>query len=287
MAGFLVPPWYKVEPLSRSVFIYINITWGATLATAIFSSGKAAYRTHRLRHRGRRAIVYAIMLWLELSSCTIMSILLWLFNSNEIEISFQLLFSWVCLWTIQIHCLMQIIVNRVSMIMYDERRAERLKWTVAVVLGILNIIVFVIWIPARLQVSATWIYTNRISARIIKGMLCLVDVSLNLYFIYLVRTKLIADGLKKYITVFRWNLAMIFVSISLDLIIIGLTWLPIVVYSQFHPLMYLIKLNIEMSMADLIAKLVKVNNDSGEIFQLGRSEDTAAWGGAHSVSENH
>jgi hypothetical protein len=113
---------------------------------------------------------------------------------------------------------MQITINRVSMIIYDEDRAERLKWIAAMVLCILNISVFVIWIPARLQISPTWIHIDSIWDRILKGIFCLVDISLNLYFVYLVRVRLIADGLKKYITIFRWSLAMIFVSLSLDVV---------------------------------------------------------------------
>ncbi|KAH7379032.1 hypothetical protein BKA64DRAFT_687153 [Cadophora sp. MPI-SDFR-AT-0126] len=288
MAGFLVPPWYKVDPLSPTAFIFTNIAWGATLATAAFSSGKAAYQTHRIWRHGRRASVYTIMLWLELSACIIMSILLWSFLTNKVQLSFQLLFSLVCLWTIQIQCLMQIIINRVSMIMYDEDRAERLKWIVAMVLGVLNITIFIIWIPARLQISPTWIHIDFILDRIVKGIFCLVDISLNLYFVYLVKTMLIADGLKKYITLFRWNLAMIFVSLSLDVIIIGMMSLPNnFFYIQFHPFMYLVKLHIEMNMADLIAKLAKANNSFGDFSQPGNSGDAGAGGKGHSVLEGH
>lgn len=36
-----------------------------------------------------------------------------------------------------------------------------------------------------------------------------------------------------------------------------------IVYLQFHPLAYLVKLHIEMNMADLITKVVKASNPSG------------------------
>lgn len=111
---------------------------------------------------------------------------------------------------------MQIIINRVALLMFDRRRVERLKWTVAIVIGAVNISVFVIWIPARLQISPTWIHINQIWDRVEKVIFCLVDGGLNLYFVYLVRTMLIEYGLTKYKIIFRWNLAMIFLSLSLD-----------------------------------------------------------------------
>lgn len=111
---------------------------------------------------------------------------------------------------------MQIIINRITLIMFDEERARRLKWTVVIILGFLNISVFVIWIPAHLQISPTWVYTNKIWDRVEKVIFCLVDGGLNLYFVFLVNTRLIAYGLTKYKILFRWNLVMIFVSLSLD-----------------------------------------------------------------------
>jgi len=44
-------------------------------------------------------------------------------------------------------------------------------------------------------------------------------------------------------------------------VLLGLTFLPVhIVYVQFHPLVYLVKLHIEMNIADLIAKVVRASN---------------------------
>lgn len=83
-------------------------------------------------------------------------------------------------------------------------------------LGLVNISVFCIWIPARLQISQNWIHINNIWDRIEKVIFCLIDAGLNLYFIYLVRSKLIANGLTKYHRLFRFNLFMIACSVALD-----------------------------------------------------------------------
>ncbi|KAK1973351.1 hypothetical protein LZ30DRAFT_611118, partial [Colletotrichum cereale] len=69
------------------------------------------------------------------------------------------------------------------------------------------------------------------------------------------------SGLTKYTALFRFNLAMIAISISLDITLIGVMSLPnTLIYAQFHPLAYLLKLHIEMGMADLIAKVVKASH---------------------------
>lgn len=100
--------------------------------------------------------------------------------------------------------------------MIDRRKATKIRWTVAFILGLVNISVFCIWLPARLQISETYIHVNNIWDRIEKGIFLIVDASLNFYFIYLVRVKLIANGLQKYMPLFKFNIFMVAVSISLD-----------------------------------------------------------------------
>lgn len=76
--------------------------------------------------------------------------------------------------------------------------------------------VFIIWIPARLQISSRWVQLNDVWDRVEKGILMLVDLGLNLYFIYIVRAELIDHGLRKYWALYWYNVGMIFVSMSLD-----------------------------------------------------------------------
>lgn len=111
---------------------------------------------------------------------------------------------------------MHIIINRIALIMYDGRRVRRLKWTVTGLIGAINIAVFIIWMPARLQINPTWIAINNVWDRVEKGLLALIDLGLNLKFIHLVHTELIKHGLTKYRDLYRFNITMIFVSLSLD-----------------------------------------------------------------------
>lgn len=93
---------------------------------------------------------------------------------------------------------MQIIINRISLLIAVPATTTRLKWSVFSIILAINISVFIIWIPAQLQISITWVTINSIWDRIEKCIFLVIDASLNCLFIYLVRTRLIANGLTKY-----------------------------------------------------------------------------------------
>ncbi|RSL77094.1 hypothetical protein CDV31_017346 [Fusarium ambrosium] len=87
------------------------------------------------------------------------------------------------------------------------------------------------------------------------------DAALNFYFIYVVKKRLIANGLQKYTRLYQMNSTLVAISIALDVLLICMMSLPdSFVYIQFHPLVYLLKLHIEMNMADLIGKVVQASN---------------------------
>lgn len=122
----------------------------------------------------------------------------------------------VLLWAIQIQSLLQIIINRISILMVNRHNAWKLKLIVFLVLLAINISVFCVWIPARLQISSKWIAVNAVWDRVEKCIFLIVDAGLNFYFIYLVRSRLIANGLTKYTRLYRVNLFMIAVSMTMD-----------------------------------------------------------------------
>ncbi|RXG44925.1 hypothetical protein VDGE_20887 [Verticillium dahliae] len=169
--------------------------------------------------------------------------------------SFEVFFLALVFWSVQVQCLMQIIVNRIALLMHDPAQTTRLRWGVFLLLLAVNVSVFCVWIPARLQISPGITHANDIWDRVEKGIFLVIDAALNLAFIFLVRSRLIAYGLTKYKVLFQFNLAMICISMSLDVMLIGL------IYTLFHPLAYLAKLHIEMNMAQLIAKVVKSSHE--------------------------
>lgn len=133
---------------------------------------------------------------------------------------------------------------------------------------------FLIWIPATLQYEP-YHKINLIWDRCEKVLYLVLDLALNSYFIYLVKTKLISGGINKYWALFRFNMAMIVVSISMDILIVAMMSLdnPLL-YMQFHPVAYMIKLNIEMSMAHLIGKIARSADGSTDPYSDHKTTST-------------
>lgn len=145
-----------------------------------------------------------------------------------IEISsFGFYFATVALWSIQTQLLPQIIANRISLIMTNRRRARLLKIALVIGIGCINIAVFYVWITGEMP-SATphEIEVNRIFEKAEKSFFLVVDLALNLYFLYLVRFRLIADGLTKYWRLFNFNAGIVLLSTSMDAMLLGFLSLP-------------------------------------------------------------
>ncbi|KAH7023863.1 hypothetical protein EDB80DRAFT_56499 [Ilyonectria destructans] len=276
MVGLLIPAHYKAVKPDPNDMNIASIAWGVSMGVCIFTAAKGARQTINSWKRGRKMNPYIILLWMEWSSSTIMSALVWSYLRGYIEPGFIFFFMVVLLWSIQIQALIQVIINRIAILMVNRQNAKKLKIVAFLIMLAINISVFAVWVPARLQITKTWIAVNNIWDRIEKVIFLLVDAGLNLYFIYLVRTRLIANGLTKYGRLFRFNLGMIGLSMTMDILLIAMMSLPNdIVYLQFHPLAYLVKLHIEMNMAELITKVVKASNPSGYADYSGsRSQPT-------------
>ncbi|KAF5026992.1 hypothetical protein F66182_866 [Fusarium sp. NRRL 66182] len=270
--GILLSENYEFHKPSTNDMNIASIAWGFSLGVCIFSGVKAAKQTIKSWKRGTRTNIYLVLLWTEWCSSVIMSAITWCYLRQYIPPGFPVFFVVVFLWAIQIQTLLQIIINRISILMVNRHNAWKLKLAVFLVLLAINISVFCVWIPARLQISSHWIAVNAIWDRIEKGIFLVVDAGLNFYFIHLVRSRLIANGLTKYNRLYRVNLGMIAVSMTMDILLIAMMSLPNdIVYLQFHPLAYLVKLHIEMNMAELITKVVKASNPNGYEYSGSRS----------------
>ena len=118
-------------------------------------------------------------------------------------------------WAIQVQCLMQILANRLCLIMYNPARERWLRIGLLIAIGIINVSVFIIWVPARMGIQP-YVEINRVWDRTEKAIFASIDLALNAYFMRLVKSKLVASGLTQYNLVYKYNLAMVCVSISLD-----------------------------------------------------------------------
>ncbi|KAH8894435.1 hypothetical protein GQ53DRAFT_779951 [Thozetella sp. PMI_491] len=260
-AGFLVPAWYVREQIGEFDSTVCSFLLGFTISAAVFTAARAGSQTVASWRRTGRITLYVFLVWIEWLSSVIIAIVAWTFQRAYIPASLWLYLAIALLWSIQVQLLLQIIANRLSLLSISRVHAQRLKWSVGLGIAVINISVFIIWTPARLQINQTWIVINLIWDRIEKAIFALVDIGLNLKFVYLIRSQLINNGLKKYTRLYQVNLAMICISLSLDVILIGtMSMKSSLVYLQFHPVVYLLKLAIEMNMADLMVKVVKATN---------------------------
>lgn len=131
------------------------------------------------------------------------------------------------LWAIQTQLLSQIVANRVSLIMVERRRATQLKWGLFAAIACVNIAVACIWIPAQLPGATSFqIKLNYTFEYAEKTIFLVVDLGLNLLFLYLVRFELIANGLSKYWRLYNFNAGIVVLSTSMDAMLLGFLGLP-------------------------------------------------------------
>jgi hypothetical protein len=90
----------------------------------------------------------------------------------------------------------------------------------------INISVFNIWIPARLQISERYHLINEYWDRAEKCLYLLVDALLNWYFLKTVKANLISNGLTKYNKLVQFNQRIVMLSLLMDVMIIGAMSIP-------------------------------------------------------------
>ncbi|QSZ36181.1 hypothetical protein DSL72_007306 [Monilinia vaccinii-corymbosi] len=255
----LLSPNYVPQPTTHSDLAIASIAFGWTLGFGWWTTWTAYKQTRRVQQRygiTRVHTPYVVMIWSEIFVCMSFAVICWLHLFGNIPPSFAFFFCILTLWALQVQFLLQIIVNRISILLTSKRKAMHLKIAIAVFITSINISVYCIWIPARLQISERYIRLNDIWDRCEKSIYLFVDALLNFYFMKTVHSKLVGNGLQKYKALIKFNGLLVAFSLSMDLLIIGMMSLKnSFTYMQFHPLAYLVKLNIEMSMAELIAKV--------------------------------
>lgn len=148
------------------------------------------------------------------------------FRSANRSTSFAFFFSILTLWALQVQFLLQIIINRIALLISNKRKVWQIKWGVAFLITAINISVYCIWVPARLQISEEYIHVNEIWDRCEKGIYLIVDGILNWYFLRLVNSKLIKAGVTKYKRLYDFNSLIVAVSLSMDVLIIAMMSLP-------------------------------------------------------------
>ncbi|KAI5928133.1 hypothetical protein F4810DRAFT_706027 [Camillea tinctor] len=238
-----------------------SLAAGFTLGFGFLTVWEAIKQTRRNRNPLRSVYIY--MVWGEIVANVGIGIMGWLWLDGIIgdKPNVPLLFFILVFWVFEIQFLMQIIINRIALIAEKPQTIQRLKWGTAIVITMINIAVFCIFIPSHLvpPVNQTYVKINEIWDRASKFLICIVDAALNWFFLRSVKQRLLKQhGLMKYKPLVSFTARLMVVSILMDVMLIAMMWLPNqIVFVQFHPVTYMVKLNIEMTMSSLITKLAR------------------------------
>ncbi|KAL2803267.1 hypothetical protein BJX63DRAFT_437126 [Aspergillus granulosus] len=279
-----------------SVFFF-----GLFLGFFIFTMEGVVRQTIQIWKRTHKFVqAYLWMIWIESAVNLIFAITTRMQLDGAIAPSVGYYFSAVLLWAIQTQLLSQIIANRIALIMVSRRKSLQLRWGLFIAIGIINIAVGIIWIPAHLESASDFQRDlNFIFENVEKSFFLVVDLALNLYFLYLVRYRLIADGLNKYWVLYKFNIGFVAISTTMDALLLGLLSLPDqYAYVQFSPVTYTVKLYLELKMAQLISKVVKrsmnrvddsssQHNSSSNRAQLSHSYRTSTINKKSALRENY
>ncbi|CAI6334412.1 unnamed protein product [Periconia digitata] len=232
---------------------------GFTLGFGFLTVWEAIKQTRRNRNPLRSGYIY--MIWGQIAANLIIGVIGWLFLNGVLGPTVPVLFVILLCWVFEIQLLMQIIINRIALIAEHRKTIWRIKWGTVAIITATNIAVMCIWIPAHTVPPASPIYVavNNVWDKLSKIIILAVDAALNWYFLRTVQNRLVKQhGLLKYKPLVGFNAKLMVVSILMDLMLIGLMFLPNqLVYIQFHPVTYIVKLNIEMSMASLVVRLAR------------------------------
>ncbi|KAK7045832.1 hypothetical protein VNI00_007243 [Paramarasmius palmivorus] len=252
--GFHTEHPFEELSVSRGDIVLGSIAFGFFLGFLINVAWTAVLETKR----AGRVTPYIVMIWLEILGNTVFATTTWCYLYKIIPPGLAIFTCVIVCWIIQVQCLMLIIVNRLCILMSNERHRLILKICVAGLVSLISGSTACIWIPAQLQINHQYMELNHWWDKFEKCVYLCLDLTLNIMFIIMVKRRLVAHGLTKYKKVMRFNEYIIFVSISMDILLLGVTALPNpYVYVQFHPVTYIVKLAIEMSMSRLLIKVAR------------------------------
>ncbi|OLL23889.1 hypothetical protein NEOLI_004190 [Neolecta irregularis DAH-3] len=202
--------------------------------------------------------MYLFMLWVEFVAIISFSVASWLRLIGAISPVFAIRLGFPIFLLIQLHFLIQIIINRICILLPHRKQRLWLKYGIAALVLSINISGFPIWLSQSQKTPGNIIYVKSTLNRIEKIFYLVIDAGLNIFLIHLVRSKLKDFGSRKYEPLLRFNMQIIIISLIMDVIVGGTMWFPVdFFYFQTLPVSNLVKLNIEMSLSDLIVALSK------------------------------
>ncbi|KAI5846474.1 hypothetical protein DFP73DRAFT_545988 [Morchella snyderi] len=233
------------------------VAWGILIGFGYLTGWKAYKQTSTISREKRYTSSYFWWVWMDYVSIMLFGVLAWILNQGHIRPQLWLYIPLVALWSIQAQALLQININRIELIAVDKAFNNRVRIGCLVIIAVFIVGTFSVWIPGRLGISAKITQISKIYIEVQGSLIILLDIALNTYFIRTVKATLIDPGLDKYKPLVSHNLMLVYATITVETIALGLMWLPAspFVWLQYGTLAWMGKLNVELSMADLIMKL--------------------------------
>ncbi|KAJ8083071.1 hypothetical protein PM082_008934 [Marasmius tenuissimus] len=252
--GFPTESPFVELTVSRGDIVLGSIAFGFFFGFLVHVFWTAVLETKRVG----RITAYIAMVWLEILGNTVFAILSWCYLYKVFPPSLALFTIIIVCWIIQVQCLMLIIVNRLCILLATDRERFMMKAIVTGIVFLISVSSASIWIPAQLQINHAYIELNHWWDKFEKSVYLCLDLCLNIIFIVMIKRRLVNYHLAKYARVMRFNEYIIFISIGMDVLLMGMTTLKNgFVYVQFHPVVYIVKLAIEMSMSRLLVKVAR------------------------------
>ncbi|KAK8055636.1 hypothetical protein PG993_000863 [Apiospora rasikravindrae] len=254
---------------------------GFSIGFGWFTAWEAIQQTRRIRNPLRSTYIY--MVWGEIVSNIPIGVLGWLLLDGILPPTLPVLFMVLFFWVFETQLQPQIIINRIGIIAESRKTVTWVKWSTVAFVGLINISVFVIWIPSHVQPPPSdenllgwFVEINKVYDRITKVLILILDAGLNGWFVHVVKQRLVKQHrLVKYKPLISFTNKMMFISILMDVCLVVLLSLPNeMVYIQFHPCAYLVKLHIEMTMASLITRLARGQPDNDFEDEYGLSSQS-------------
>ncbi|KAK9416991.1 hypothetical protein SUNI508_09230 [Seiridium unicorne] len=251
---------------SKTDYQVASLAAGFTLGFGFLTVWEALKQTRKNKNPLRSTYIY--MLWGEIIANLTIAVIAWLFLDGVLSSTVPVLFFILLLWVFEVQLLMQIIINRIAIIHEDRKFISWMKWGSFLGILLIEILVFCIWIPAHMDPPPNQLQVD--PPRFLKVTPLMMDIQ--------IRQNQRLLGLK-YKPLISFNAKLMVVSILMDAMLIGLMSLPNqVVYIQFHPVAYMVKLNIEMSMATLITRLARHGSNDVHMNTLSESDRRRQYG---------
>ncbi|KAI6360870.1 hypothetical protein MCOR25_006605 [Pyricularia grisea] len=251
MPGFLVPPWYHDDGPSDASVRLALLTIGFFTAVTCFTLVKLMYQTYWFWARSLRPNEYLVMVWGVWIVSIVSVVVMWLFLSGKIETSFWLFFGLVSAITIQVQLNVNILIHILKFLIPCPRRAARIKWTVVGTQMLMLMSIYVIWIPAQLQVNNTFLTLDGIWIKIMSIECLFVNGMLGGYLALLAkRRRDTAKGLNYWADCFWKILALVSILTLTD------------------PTMHMVKVFTVMTISEVLCKILYPSDSSAAAYGI-------------------